>query len=737
MSVPDHAYRRLQRAAREAEPPSTDQVIALMAVARGRVTGAQLEEARREQRAQQEAGRPPEPLGRILLRHGWLEEAEYQEILRVRSVARPAPALERDAMFGRYRILGELGKGGMSVVYRALDTQLRREVALKVLRFAGDPQLLERLRREAEATARLNHANIVTLHEAGAVGDVHYLAMDAVPGEPLSRRLPALPLDRRLEILEKIARAVAHAHERGVVHRDLKPGNVLVRDDGEPVVVDFGLARSLEGVSSLTATGTTVGTPLYMAPEQIDGRPAGPPADVWALGVILYEMLANRLPHQADSLAELAARIATADPAPPPGHVDVVTICMKALEKEPERRYPTARSFADDLSRFRLGEPIAARPAGLVERVARRARRQRAVLAVVAAGLLATGVAVAFWVRAAIAAARAEEASRRREAMLQDLGTRWMALSLAIKDLYQAQVPPAQTRERIAASLASLDALVDTHPDVPQARFVRARGRLAIGDRRGAEEDLARAVELEPDFKPAWTLLARTMIEHSVARRDRRAAERDLDAAVDALRRAATLPDELLSPARWGLYAAEPDDTTGVVLAAMIARYVEGDTPRATAFLEEANRARDREELCLWLARWDAPRRCEWLDRALQAMPHSAQACLERGTDRARAGDLRGGIDDLARAVDILPGLAPAHFNLALARREAGDAVRAIDDVSRAIAIDGRDAEAWFLRASLHAERGDRARALSDASRACDLDPRHEEARALRDRLRR
>ncbi len=302
-----------------------------------------------------------------------------------------APALSR------FEMLGTLGEGATAVVHRARDRVLGREVAVKVLRdLAGLTETArERFRREAQAAAGLAHPNVVAVHDAGEEGGRPFLVMELVEGRPLSELLKG---DRSglLPLLEKAARGVAAAHARGIVHRDLKPANILVTAGGEPKVGDFGLAHVLETRSELTRTGTAVGTPLYMAPEQVEGRPGGisPRTDVYALGAILYEVLSGRPPHQGETLAELYRKIVRDDPAGPGGARDPSVIAMKALEKDPARRYSDAGEFADDLRRHLAGEPILARPAGRAGRFLRKVRRHPMGFALGAATLAVALLAV-------------------------------------------------------------------------------------------------------------------------------------------------------------------------------------------------------------------------------------------------------------------------------------------------------------------------------------------------------
>jgi serine/threonine-protein kinase len=299
----------------------------------------------------------------------------------------PAPAVGP----GRYEILGELGQGGMGVVYKARDPRLKRLVALKMVlggAYAGRERLA-RFRAEAEAVARLRHGNIVQIYEVGEYAGGHYIALEFIEGDTLAQRLAQSPLPPReaAALVHTLAGAVHYAHEQGIVHRDLKPANILLAAPGfaaeagpqaaelTPKITDFGLAKRLAEDGGRTQTGDVLGTPSYMAPEQADGRvrETGPATDVYALGAILYEALTGRPPFKAPSVVETLQQVRSQEPVPPrrlQPHVprDLETICLKCLEKEAAKRYPSAAALAEDLRRFLGEEPILARPPGLPAR---------------------------------------------------------------------------------------------------------------------------------------------------------------------------------------------------------------------------------------------------------------------------------------------------------------------------------------------------------------------------------
>jgi serine/threonine-protein kinase len=282
----------------------------------------------------------------------------------------------------------------MGVVYRARQVAAGRVVALKMIKpglYAGEERR-ERFHREAEATARLQHPNIVQIYDVGECGGQPYFSLEFCPGGSLKRKLAGQPLPARqaARLVEMLAEAVEAAHRKGVIHRDLKPENVLVAEDGTPKVADFGLARFAEGHGHLTASEGPLGTPSYMAPEQTKGnKEITPRTDVYALGAILYECLTGRPPFLAASLPELIQLINEQEPVPPrrlnpQAPRDLDTIALKCLEKTPARRYQAAADLAADLKRWQANEPIMARPVGALERVRKWARRRPGVAGLVA-----------------------------------------------------------------------------------------------------------------------------------------------------------------------------------------------------------------------------------------------------------------------------------------------------------------------------------------------------------------
>ncbi len=389
-----------------------------------------------------------------------------------------------------YEVLGELGRGGMGIVYKARQAALGRVVALKVVQPGAhvQEQALARFRAEAQAVARVQHPNIVQIYEVGEHQGLPYFSLEFCPGGSLDRQLDGTPwLGRRAaRLVESLARAVQAAHDRGVVHRDLKPGNILLAEDGTPKISDFGLARRLDE-AALTGTSEVLGTPCYMAPEQAVGRAreVGPAADVYALGALLYTCLTGGPPFRAPTALETMYQVVHDEPVPPrrlqPGVArDLETICLKCLHKEPHHRYASATALAEDLRCFRAGEPILARPVSRLERAGKWMRRHPALA--VAYGLLVlllvVGVgggsavwlwrqAQAGWDEATQALARAEkargetEAARHQEARARTQVERTNQRLKRVE--YLARMEQAQ-REWLAGRVARAIQLLDNYP---------------------------------------------------------------------------------------------------------------------------------------------------------------------------------------------------------------------------------------------------------------------------------
>jgi serine/threonine protein kinase len=335
---------------------------------------------------------------RQLTEHREVDSDKTQRFSRVEMIKPEGPATEESLPLptvAGYEIIDLLGRGGYGVVYKAIQVKVKRLVALKMI-LAGPhagASDLARFRAEAEAVGNLQHPNIVQIFEVGEQDGHSFFSLEYNDGGNLEDKLDGTPMAPRqaAELIETLARAMHYAHEHGIIHRDLKPANVLLTADGTPKITDFGLAKKLDSEQGFTGTGAAVGTPAYMAPEQAMGqnKTLGPAVDIHALGAILYKLITAKPAFPGDNPVDLMIRVATEDPVPPSrlhGKVplDLETICLKCLEKEPHRRYRTAGALADDLARFLNHEPILARPVNFLERCWKWARRRKLVTALLA-----------------------------------------------------------------------------------------------------------------------------------------------------------------------------------------------------------------------------------------------------------------------------------------------------------------------------------------------------------------
>ncbi|MCB9764219.1 MAG: serine/threonine protein kinase [Alphaproteobacteria bacterium] len=349
----------------------------------------------------------------------------------------PAAADPSANRFGRYELLGVLGRGGMGVVLRARDTVLEREVALKMLRVGETGKGSNRRRRflrEARAVARLTHPNIIDIFDVGEARGIDYFTMQFVRGASLQERLREGPLtpEAAARVAAALARALHVAHTEGLIHRDVKPGNVLL-DGDTPILTDFGLVKDLSGESAhLTRDAAVMGTPAYMSPEQALGETdaVGPRSDQFALGVMLYEMLSGEHPFKAPNPALTMQRVVSDDPPPLAGLPPALErICLQALAKEPEDRYPTTLAMAEDLERFLAGEAVLATGPSATRRLLQRARRHRTPL--IAVAIAAVGLLLGI----GGSAAQEHLALARREAQADE---RWAAVDARVNALLKA-----------------------------------------------------------------------------------------------------------------------------------------------------------------------------------------------------------------------------------------------------------------------------------------------------------
>ncbi len=596
--------------------------------------------------------------------------------------------------FGPYIIEGELGSGGMGVVYRARHVELDRPCALKVLKesIAGTGRNRERFHREALAAARLRHPGIVEVYDAGMVGDTAYIALELVDGEPLD--FEPHTLRRRVELLAEIAAAVAHAHAHGVVHRDLKPGNILVGPDGRPRVLDFGLAHLVGSSFDLTREGSVVGTPLYMSPEQVEGGAIDARADVYALGGLLYLALAGQPPFRADSAAELYHHILTDDPGPIPSAPPALfTVACKALAKDPASRYVGAREFEADLRRWLAGEPILAVPPSSASRVARLLRR-RSTLVAASIGFVVALILVVRWIDARREANRAADRLTDAQLFLPIEGE----LDILRMQFYR---PGFRMTQDLFGRFEDIErrirARMRDSGDSAPGHYLAGRCREVAGDGRGADREYEEALGLASDHGASLIALGRlrarrAFFDRAITRPQSARAQRALSEA----REAAIL-------IRRGERAGGSGAAVPLAVARMYATLIE-----RPAWADEDFIVQEYERL--------------------KSEPFSEELLIAL----AYAGTFEGTRQAATRAIDRMPGFVEAYLWRAFAHVRLGDRAAALHDLDLAIDINPRFAFAWFARASCRAESGRETEALADFDRALELDPSMAQARAQR-----
>lgn len=437
------------------------------------------------------------------------------------------PELRFLADWPRYRVERLLGSGGMGTVYKAFDPTLGRWVALKFL-YRNDAVHAERFLREARAQARIAHPNVCQVHEVGEAEGRPYIAMQYIDGWSLGELCEELTLDDKVRLLRDVARAIHTAHRNGLIHRDLKPGNILVarEETGEihPYVVDFGLAMSQDEIS-LSRTGMISGTPAYISPEQAQGRPLDRRTDVYSLGVVLYELLAGEPPFNGGNLARVLVRLVQEDPRPlrqiaPAIPEDLETIVAKCLEKDPARRYESAREMAEDLDRFLDGEPIRARPAGWLYRTGKRLRKNRALAVVSVAAVLSLVILGAL-------SLRAEWRARERARLAQRFGQRIGSFKASME--YVATQPLHDItpyKRQLEAEMGSIRAEMKQIGPIAEGpgRLALGQGYLALHQYDPARVELERAWKADergPEVAEALGLAFGRSYERSLADADR------------------------------------------------------------------------------------------------------------------------------------------------------------------------------------------------------------------------
>ncbi len=680
---------------------------------------------------------------------------------------------ERWPVVRGYDILEWLGEGGMGVVYKARHLSLNRLVALKMIRGGSQARSdsFVRFRTEAETVGRLRHPNIIQIYDIGEADGLPFVALELLDGGSLADRLAGNPQTGRqaAELMVTLAEAVRVAHESGIIHRDLKPANVLYTSDGVLRVTDFGLAKWVDSDDGQTRSGQIMGSPSYMAPEQARGhsRDVGPAADVYALGAILYEMLTGRPPFKGATAVETVRQVIDDDPVTPSRLVprvsrDLETICLKCLDKEPERRYASAAALVDDLSRYREGRPIRARPSSPVGRLWRWARRKPTTAGLLAAlsALFLVTVGGGLWLerqqaerrgraREAVEAALAQLPGLRREgrwreaeAILTQVRSR---VDEAGSDDQRRRLARADEDLRLAAALER----IRLAPAIEGGRFdyrgmaeayARAFKRAGL-DVRGDEEAVAArmgASDLRPQLVMAldhWAYVADALGDRQLMARLLGVAQR-------------TEPDP-----RWG------DRFRAGTMAGQGGAAAPGGRRKGTTGQGDT-RERTRRSLWsrCWRRSWDnrmgGPSRCcaaqgrhpedFWLNcalgdalrerkpaesvgfyrAALATRPTVGVVHYEVGTALQRQGQVDEAMAEFRRAVEFEPDGAPARFQLGTCLEAMGRLDEAMAEYRRVIELDPKGAPGHHQLGVCWQAMGRLDKAMAEYRRAIELDPK-------------
>jgi len=658
--------------------------------------------------------------------------------------------------FGKYQLEKRLGKGGMGAVYLASDPDLNRKIALKIL-LLEDEGLVERFLREARASANLKHPNIIQVYEVGTIDGRHYFTMEYIEGNSLKDLIENKdrPLTNRLivETISEIASALAYAHSRGIIHRDVKPQNIMVDSQGRPYLTDFGLFKQLTGLDkSLTLSGDIVGTPDYMAPEQATGKKQeiDPRSDVYALGATLYHSITGRVPFTGSDLYEVLNKVINEDPPAPSSIIKVIprdleTICLKCLEKDRTRRYQSATEVALEIKRYLQGEPITAKMTSRITKLYLKAKKNKAIsISIASASVILLAVIIALLISSARTSQRLEElrkdaftsykegkieqtlvaCERFREITKDDeelnklydtVSSKVDKRTRAMKTIEQAEASPAPDQKIQAANKA-----LDIDPTFAEAHLLMGRGYKAKSDEAGRSPDECRelqnkavecfteAIKLQPDL--AYAYYERAMITAYQWNK----------------------PEEAISDFEMVL-KYDPESNIGYFAKGNI----EKDQKRYDEAIKSYTKAIEIYPKDSWsytnrgnahYVKGNPKSALADYDRAIELDPKSVKAYTNRGNAHYVKGNLESAVADYSKAIELDPKDAIAYNNRGIAYKIKGDLESALADYTKSIELDPKYAEAYSNRGNAYKIKGDIEKAIVDYTKSIELNPHYADA---------
>lgn len=672
---------------------------------------------------------------------------------------------QRALQFGRFEVLAELARGGMGIVYKGFDPQRSAWVAIKVIKtgeHASEKQI-RRFQAETEAAGKLEHPNIVGIHEVGEIDGIHFYSMDLVEGGALDERLKRgerPDLRQSVDIVRQVAIAIEAAHKSRIIHRDLKPANILFDLNEAPHVTDFGLAKSVDRRSNIRRSGDVVGTPYYMPPEQARGNTdIDERCDVYALGVILYELLTGRPPFRGETAMEIYQKILEDEPELPselndevPRSLEVIT--LKAIEKRRERRYQSAQAFADDLQRFLDGKPVLARPPGLREKLidfSQANQKLVRILAIAFVAIIVLGTVGTVWtVRSNrhqhFIAARAEwsKFKERLEKELQAIRERCEQLRAQLEALETSRSsgPLKPELSALEARIGKLGELVNPKRSaLRESRMSLAiicaegRARSLLFDEGRVREPLKleEFLKLAEKHGPAWGLSGeKPWSADDVGDFCAMVAAESVDPDQSGPEPGAYKVGPILVQAELGAICSSL-----AMMQAQCALDAGDDEPslklldRALDFAPNGSVASQQHALAARVHRMKGRREeaMKRLDQALEANPKNSDARFERGLLLVAAQKLPEAEAEFSKV--IAEALRPdaAHIERARLLLARGEAQAAIEDLQKALDIKGDSAEAYFERGRAKAALKNWLGARDDFLSAIDRGPELGEAR--------